>query len=130
MTFDPQAYAPGDVVKLTQTLRVTHIHDDAITTQDVRNRHEVWLVSIDDTVRLEMVKKAARPKPQVGDVLDGAEIIKAQWKRGSVIRCTLQAGLSPIVLFADGKWRDVGGVGSYSFDDINEDATFEVLLVA
>jgi hypothetical protein len=126
---DPNAYAPGDVVKISRTIRVVDVFGDVIYGDDVKdNNHRVNFANT-GTARVEMVKLVRR-KPKTGEILTGAEVVKAHWKRGSMIRCTAQAGLTAIVLFADGKWRDVGGVGSYSFDDINEDATFEVLLVA
>jgi hypothetical protein len=113
--FNPKAYAPGDVVEIRQTFKVHAADSVGLRVEDVRSGEGVVFYPEDDTMCVTMVKRAARRKPKTGETLTGREVVQLSWKRGSMIRCTAQAGLTAIVLFADGKWRDVGGVGSYEF---------------
>lgn len=132
MKFDPSAYAVGDIVKVTETFVVESAGNRSIWLVDVKDaahRFTLW-PSEHGSGRIEMVKKAARPTPKAGEILTGKEVGKAQWKRGSMIRCTRTPRLAPLVLFADGKWHDVEGVSAYEFDDLAPEAPFEVLLVA
>lgn len=137
MSFDPANYAVGDIVKISRTVQVEQVLNDRIYAADCRDGfHRIQVVNT-GTAKVEMVKRAAKPKPKAGDVLTGAEIGKIQWKRGTIIQCVRVSGSSrpvkaidALVLFADGKWHDCAALSSYEFDDLQPDAGFELLLVA
>lgn len=140
MTFDPNHYEIGDIVKIEQTFRVTDVYEDRLIKHlravDVKSGEEFVFWASDDTMKVSMVKRKPRPTPKVGDVLYGGDIARRMWKRGTTVRCVQSSGgfdikgNIPIVLFADGKWHDVEGLSSYEFDDLNPEAKFELLLVA
>jgi len=132
VTFNPAHYQRGDVIEVRQTFQVIDVFENELLTgADVKSGEQVTFRSDPDTIKVRMVKRVPRPKPKVGDVLRGSDIARRMWKRGTTIRCTLAGDLAPpLVLFADGKWRDVDGFTSYEFDDLNPDAGFELLLVA
>lgn len=135
MSFDPANYAVGDIVKISRTVQVEQVLDDRIYAADCRSGHHRIQVVNTGTAKVEMVKRAARPKPKAGDVITGAEIGRIQWKRGTVIRCVEFPGgravrVAALVLFTDGKWHDVEGFAAYEFEALARDSKFEILLVA
>lgn len=127
----------GDVVDVIQTFRVVDKTDEFIAFDDVQESAYApsLLLSFNNqlgSVRIGIVKKAAKPKPKVGDVLSGAEIREHQWKRGTMISCVPHSPDHAIVLFADGDLHGVGsidGFGSepFGFDELDPDADFTIL---
>lgn len=125
----------GDRFKFTTTGTVTFTGDDddlvMLDTGAVLDRRAIDAGVI-------QVEKLKRPKPEAGAVLTGREVCDVWWKRGTLIRCKEIFGFGlpqhegALVLHGDGTWHslDPWNADSFSFDDLNPVATFEIRYVA
>ena len=76
-----------------------------------------------------VTRRKPRPRPKVGDILNGPQVAEVRWKRGSLIRAidTGQHGM----LDAEGVWRFTGG-GTLGFHNMKarDYWRYEVVFVA
>lgn len=108
----------GDIVRVTQTVKITGRNGDRVYFEDVKYPTEGFYLDGDDTkgtTKINVVMKAAPPKPvrpKVGDVLTFREFAKHQWKRGTVIQFWPDADGkravgSTWILRPSGKWQAI-----------------------
>lgn len=96
-------YSVGDRVEVTIVGDITDGDGNYLTLNDGDIR--LWAGT-----RGVQIRKMAPPKPQVGDVIDGARLKATQWKRGTAVVCVnnpYDKGL--YVLHADGDWHHSNG---------------------
>jgi hypothetical protein len=132
-------YRAGDVIKIERTLRIFDVLDGELWANDVQN-NESYAVTLNGSLRVQMVKRAVEPKPPAGTVLKGKDVRRIWWKRGTIIRCVSSEGGLPVtgyagmVLRADGKWHVLDNENAFSqtyeFDELATDARFELRFVA
>jgi hypothetical protein len=122
-------YTPGDIVKVTRTIKVDSFDGDYLHGRDVTDdRQRVFALDIGST-RVEMVKKSVQKsdrRPSVGASVSGRDISRIWWKRGTVILCTRTIPENALVLHDDGLWHGVTGNYACQFDDLNPDAKFVI----
>lgn len=77
----------GDVIRTTRTHKVRKVEPAFVGIADVNSGQTFGIARDADhgTLSVEVVKKAAKAKPKVGDVLTADQVREHQWKRGSVL---------------------------------------------
>lgn len=106
-------YAPGDILKVTRTLRVSGpdwqtSNQDGLVAQDVKDTDLHFLIKVGGSEKIELVKKAVSDRNQkykVGDLLTGKQVRAKMWKRGTVFDLDNH---QHAVLTADGNWWAFG----------------------
>jgi hypothetical protein len=101
-------YAPGDIIKVTRTVKVHTYQNDPsgyLVTHDVQSGDSYRVDARGGSLKIELVCKAAKTRPQVGDVLTGKQIRETQWKRGTYLVSPLENVTDGYALQPNGKWR-------------------------
>lgn len=130
---------PGDIVKVSYTVRVQEVYESFLYGHDVQSDEALALGHTTGTARVEMVKRAPRknrgPKPKAGTVLKGRDVKRVWWKRGTIFKLHGKADVSALVLMEDGRLFPLNNLGHFDmgalvFDDLEDNASFELLHVA
>ncbi len=125
-------YAVGDIVQTHRTHKVVRTGVGGIELHDVKAAQQFYVSADADhgTLHIEMVKKAIKPKPKMGDIITGRQLNDIWWKRGAVVRWSGESGVSYVyILQANGTWDSSSGGTSIPFRCFDAEAKFTVLWV-
>jgi hypothetical protein len=105
----------GDIIKSKRTLRVTDVTPAGnVYFADVQNGKRFAIVdqSTEGSWSFDLIAKAPKPRPKVGDKISGEVVRDTKWKRGTVIKAPVHI----YVLTEDGDWYSPGAHGHAPLD--------------
>lgn len=119
--------AVGDVIETRRTLRVTAKDPKGVGLADAQSGlpfHVTHGVDDQDSLHFFVVKKAAKPRPKVGDEITGEQLLDTQWKRNTV----LSHGPYVYMLTSQGEWFSPAVLEDGEPDERDKTYSFEQLM--
>lgn len=112
----------GDIITTRRTQRVTERSAICAVLQDVAGEDRYTVVRGVDhgSLRIDMVKKVAKPKPKAGETITHKQLRETMWKAGTTVRYEATTGRPRTiiaVLQPNGRWAATApGQGSWQWD--------------
>lgn len=114
----------GDIVTARRTYRVVERRGLSAVFKDVHpqngQRYNLTLGANHGSLRIDMVKKVAKPKPKAGEFVTHKQLRETMWKSGTTIRYEATTGRPRTiiaVLQPNGRWSATApGQGSWQWD--------------
>lgn len=103
MSVKLSSLAYGDTIEVRHTVKVDRVALGGRSIL-VRDRRGMSYGYDMDFARFDLIAKAPKPRPKVGDKIDGKTVRDTKWKRGTVIKAPVHI----YVLTEDGDWYSPG----------------------